>query len=175
MKRAQLEHIIRACGTIANAADIVVIGSQAVLGQFPDAPSELLVSNDADIILRDQPDLSDLIDGTIGEASPFDRSFGYYARGVDYSTATLPDGWRDRLVLLCGENTLGIRGWCLEVHDLAISKYVAGREKDRDFTRVLAKHGMVLRDVLVERLAATTVSDEVRALVAARIDSDFRP
>lgn len=94
---------------------------------------------------------------------------------MDYSTATLPDGWRDRLVLLCGENTLGIRGWCLEVHDLAISKYVAGREKDRDFTRVLAKHGMVLRDVLVERLAATTVSDEVRALVAARIDSDFRP
>lgn len=77
MKRAQLEHIIRACGTIANAADIVVIGSQAVLGQFPDAPSELLVSNEADIILRDQPDLSDLIDGTIGEASPFDRSFGY--------------------------------------------------------------------------------------------------
>jgi hypothetical protein len=46
MTRAHLEHIIRAAGAIADLEDVVVIGSQAVLGGFPDAPAELLVSNE---------------------------------------------------------------------------------------------------------------------------------
>ena len=49
MTRAALEHIIRAAGTIANVDDATVIESQAVLGEFPDAASELLVSNEADV------------------------------------------------------------------------------------------------------------------------------
>jgi hypothetical protein len=46
MTRAHLEHIIRAAGAIADLEDVVVIGSQAVLGGFPDARAELLVSNE---------------------------------------------------------------------------------------------------------------------------------
>lgn len=41
MKRAQLEHIIRAATTIADDDELVIIGSQAVLGQFPEAAAEL--------------------------------------------------------------------------------------------------------------------------------------
>ncbi len=44
MTRGQLEHLVRAAATIADDREIVVIGSQAVLGQFPQAPAELLVS-----------------------------------------------------------------------------------------------------------------------------------
>jgi hypothetical protein len=174
MTRQQLEHIIRASGTIANAEDVIVIGSQAILGQFPRAPEELLVSNEADVFIRDQPGRSDLVDASIGEGSPFQRSFGYYAHGVDESTACLPEGWRDRLVLVSGKNTRGIRGWCLEVHDLAIAKYAAGREKDLDFTRVLARAGMVDRPTLERRLAATSLDPVVRNLVEKRIEADFR-
>lgn len=76
----------------------MVIGSQAVLGQFPDADPALLVSMEADVYRRNHPERSDLIDGSIGEASPFEREFGYYAHGVDGSTAVLPRGWQDRLV-----------------------------------------------------------------------------
>lgn len=36
MRRSELEHLIRAIGEIAD--DDEVIGSQAILGQFPDAP-----------------------------------------------------------------------------------------------------------------------------------------
>jgi hypothetical protein len=43
MQRPQLEHIIRAAVGITGATEIVVIGSQAVLGQFPNAPADLLV------------------------------------------------------------------------------------------------------------------------------------
>jgi hypothetical protein len=173
MTRAELEHIIRAAGSIADAEDVTVIGSQAILGQFPDAPSELLVSNEADVFPSQHPDRADLIDSTIGEGSPFQKAFGYYAHGVDEATAVLPAGWRDRLVLVSGENTRFVRGWCLEVHDLAIAKYIAGREKDLEFTRALARHGLVRRDVLEERLAATALDGTRRELAIKRIRADF--
>ena len=49
MKRLQLEHIIRAATGITGAREIVVIGSQAVLGQFSDMPPDLLTSIEADV------------------------------------------------------------------------------------------------------------------------------
>ncbi|HEY2013684.1 MAG TPA: DUF6036 family nucleotidyltransferase [Bryobacteraceae bacterium] len=175
MTRPQLEHIIRAAGTIADVDDIIVIGSQAVLGEFPDAPAEFLVSNEADVYPRGRTDRTDLIDATIGEGSPFQRSFGYFAHGVDETTAVLPAGWRGRLILVSGENTRFVRGWCLEIHDLAIAKYVAGREKDREFTRALARRAMVRREVLEERLSATVLDPQIRSIVSQRIQSDFSP
>jgi hypothetical protein len=54
VNRSQLEHIIRAAAGNADTNDIVVIGSQAILGAFPDAPSELLVSIEADVFPRDR-------------------------------------------------------------------------------------------------------------------------
>jgi hypothetical protein len=173
LTRAQLEHIIRAAGTIANDDDVIIIGSQAILGQFPDAPQELLISNEADVYPRTRTEHTDLIDATIGEGSHFQRSFGYYAHGVEESTAVLPDKWRERLVLVSGENTRFVRGWCLEVHDLAIAKYAAGREKDLEFTGALARHGMVSKEILRERLAVTKVDAETRERIWQRVERDF--
>jgi hypothetical protein len=144
-----------------------------VLGEFPDAPAELLVSDEADVFPREHVERADLIDSTIGEGSPFQRAFGYYAHGVGENTAILPQGWRDRLVLVTGENTRFVRGWCLEIHDLAIAKYAAGREKDLDFTRALARHAMVRREVLEQRLACTSLDAQIRSIVLKRIQADF--
>jgi hypothetical protein len=174
MKRSELEHLIRAAGSIANDPEIVVIGSQSILGQFPNAPPSLLVSAEADVFPMNHPELSDLIDGSIGEGSPFHELYGYYAQGVDERTATLPHGWRKRLVKISNPNTLGITGLCLEVHDLALSKYVAGREKDREFTRELVKHAMVQRETLTARERETDLSVELRKVVKGRIARDFR-
>jgi len=153
--------------------DVTVWEAQAVLGEFPDAPAELLVANKADVFPSRHPERGDLIDATIGEGSPFQRLFGYFAHGVDETTATLPAGWRERLILVTGENTRFVRGWCLEIHDLAIAKYVAGREKDRDFTKALARHAMVRRELLEQRLAATSLEPQLRSLVSSRIQADF--
>ena len=48
MKRSELEHLIRAAGSIADDTEIVVVGSQSILGQYPDAPASLLVSAEAE-------------------------------------------------------------------------------------------------------------------------------
>jgi hypothetical protein len=84
---------------------------------------------------KDCPEHSILIDGSIGERSMFHETFGYYAHGVDETTAVLPSGWQERLVRVENENTRGSIGWCLEPHDLAVSKLVAAREKDLVFER----------------------------------------
>jgi len=175
MKRSELEHIIRAAGAISGDDQIIVIGSQSLLGQYPEAPPGLLVSMEADVYPRSHPARSELIDGAIGEGSAFHEQFGYYAQGVDDSSATLPRGWKSRLVAVHNENTRGVTGWCLEVHDLAISKYAAGRPKDLQFTRELARHDMTRRAVLARRLELTRLPASVREGVAMRIKRDFAP
>jgi uncharacterized nucleotidyltransferase DUF6036 len=174
MKRSELEHLIRAAGSIADDGEIVVIGSQSILGQFPDAPAALVVSAEADLFPLNHPELSDLIDGSIGEGSAFHEQFGYYAQGVGERTSTLPHGWRQRLVRVVNPNTRGIIGLCLEVNDLAISKYVAGRQKDLEFTRELAERGMTDAEILLARSGQTDMSAELAELVRARIERDFK-
>ena len=149
-----------------------MIGSQAILGQFPDAPAALLVSQEADIYAPARPDLSDEIDGALGQDSQFDRTFGYYADGVTPTTATLPTGWEGRLVPIHNENTGGATGWCLEVHDIAVAKYFANREKDRRYTRDLWRESLVDASIFEERLHDSPISDDVRGRIrsAARRD-----
>lgn len=172
MTRSEFEHLLRAAGSIADDTEIVVIGSQAVLGEFPDAPPALLGSMEAGVFPLNHPERADLIDGSIGEGSRFHELYGYYAQGVSESTATLPRSWKQRLVRMNNPNTDGVTGLCLEVHDLAISKYVAGRDKDIEFTRELATHRLTDRETLLRRLEQTSIPGSLRKLVAARIESD---
>jgi hypothetical protein len=173
LNRAQLEHLIGAAATIAEDDEIVVIGSQSILGQYPEAPLELLVSNEADLYPRHHEARADLVDGSIGEGSPFHQTFGYYAQGVDSTTATLPKGWQDRLIPVSTKRTRGATGWCLEIHDLLIAKLAAGREKDMEFAQVVARHRMADGLVLRERLAATQADPRLIALIANRIHRWF--
>ncbi len=169
MQRPQLEHIIRAAAGITGATEIVVIGSQAVLGQFPDAPAELLVSIEADVFTFRSSADADLIDGSIGEGSPFHQTFGYYAHGVAEETAVLPVGWKTRLQIVRNVNTGNGCGLCLEVHDLAVAKLVAGREKDVDFIAVLLRHKLANAELIESRLNQSPLSEERLVLAQARL------
>jgi len=163
MRRADLEHVIRAAGSIANTKELIIIGSQAILGSFPDPPAELTISQEADLYPADAPERADLVDGSIGEKSPFHETFGYYAHGVSPETAVLPNYWKSRLVRVQNPNTNGIAGFCLSPVDIAVSKLAAGREKDLDFVRALFHH----RLLNVSEVEA--VFDELRAEDLGRI------
>ena len=103
----------------------------------------------------------------------FHEQFGYYAQGVAPDTAKLPRGWQRRLVRVENSNTGGYAGLCLEAHDLAISKYAAGREKDLEFTRKLARYGMTGKKMLLRRLKATKLDAALARAVRGRIERDF--
>ena len=115
----------------------------------------------------------DKIDGAIGEGSPFHEQNGYYAQGVGPETAVLPDGWEERLIVVNNENTNGVSGLCLEVHDLAISKLVAARPKDLQFVQELIQQEMIEQMILIERLAETRLSETEQGSIKTRIESLF--
>lgn len=173
MKRADLEHLIRAAATITDDDELIVVGSQAVLAQFPDAPEEMLRSDEADIYPKNKPERWELIDGSIGELSTFHDTFGYYAQGVQEGVALLPNGWKERLIPLSNPATRGAIGLCLELHDLLISKYVANREKDRRYCRAAAEAGLAKKHILIERLTDTDLDAAKREMVEAHIALDF--
>lgn len=172
MNRAELEHVIRAAAAISGDDEIVVVGSQSILGQFPLAPDELRKSNEADVYPKNKPEMADLIDGSIGELSPFHETFGYYAQGVGPETAVAPAGWQGRLIAVSNANTRGATGWCLEAHDLVLSKYVAGREKDREFAVAALRHGLVDPAELRRRVDDLPIEEAHRAAIRASIVLD---
>jgi hypothetical protein len=130
VRREQLEHVLRAASQIAGDANVVVIGSQSILGTVPEdrLPLEATASMEVDVAFFDDPDnrKSDQVDGAIGELSPFHEMNGYYAQGVSVSTATLPQGWRDRLVLVESQSTQPGRGFALDPHDCVVSSWWPG-------------------------------------------------
>jgi hypothetical protein len=172
MKKQQLDHVLRAAGRITGEKQFVIIGSQSLHCKYPDLPDAIILSAEVDLIASKRPEQTELLN-EIGVASPFHQEFGYYADPVDATTATLPRGWKGRLVNLPAGDTAGVKGLCLEPHDLAIAKYVARREKDIVFTRELARRDLVKRRTLLERLAQTHVSDAVRARILNDISMDF--
>lgn len=173
MQRSDLEHLIRASGDIAEDDEIIIIGSQSILGQFPNAPIGLLTSMEADIYPANKPELADKVDGAIGEGSSFHEQYGYYAQGVGPNTAKLPAGWQGRLISIKNDNTRGTTGRCLEIHDLLISKLVAARPKDHEFIEAAVKAQMVDRSKLLQRLTHTVLSDAQRNVARTKIAAFF--
>jgi hypothetical protein len=149
VRRREFEHVIAAAANATGEDDFVVIGSQAILGPFPDAPHELLRSIEADIYPLANPGKTDLIDGALGDGSRFHETYGFYAHGVGPDTAKAPAGWHDRLVRVPIPARVGSPrapvAWCLEPHDLVLAKCVAGRARDRDFARDMSAQGSFAR------------------------------
>ncbi len=172
MKKQQLDHVLRAAGRITGEKQFVIIGSQSLHGKYPDLPDDIVRSAEVDLIAKQDSTRAEWLNA-IGQNSSFHEQFGYYADPVDESTATLPKGWKGRLVNLPPGDTEGVRGLCLDPHDLAIAKYVARREKDLAFTGALARRGIVTKERLLTLLDNTHVSEEVRDRIRDDIAQDF--
>lgn len=148
MTREELAHVLRAAATIVGGADrILVLGSQAILASFDEAklPKRALISIEADLAFWDDPNetKADNVDGAIGEGSRFHSTYGYYGHGVSIDTAVLPVGWEDRVVRFQRPDAEPAVAFCVEAHDLVISKLVAGRQKDYEFAAALVEAGLI--------------------------------
>ena len=168
-----MAHIVRAAARIANDHEVIILGSQSVLAtaEADDLPEAVTLSVEADVAFWGDDDAAkaDDVDGAIGELSSFHEMNGYYAQGVTISTAVLPEGWQTRVIVFSRPDTEPGRGLCLEIHDLVVSKLVAGRPKDLEFAEALLAVGMVEESVLVERAATIDRPDEIIRVVRGRI------
>jgi hypothetical protein len=172
MKKQQVDHILRAAGELTGEKQFVIIGSQSLHGKYPDLADDILRSFEVDLIAKNLANRTAWLN-FIGQDSRFHETHGYYADPVDENTATLPKGWKGRLVNLPPGDTGGVSGLCLDPHDLAIAKYVARREKDVVFTRALAARGIVQQSQLLALLEKTAIEAKSRERIRGFIESDF--
>jgi hypothetical protein len=177
---ADLERAVCALCRHFDTSAVVIIGSQAILATWPDAPLLLRTSGEIDAYpvnarqweSATKHKASEEINALFGYLSHFHQAFGFYIDGVDETTASLPKGWRDRqevLPISCdGEIVYALTP---EIHDLAVSKLCRLEPKDEEFVRVLHDGKVLDREVLRIRLASVNADDEVKeralAFVAA--------
>jgi hypothetical protein len=75
----------------------------------------------------------------------------------------LPEGWEKRTISVSDPiSTAGKTGLCTEVHDLAASKLVAYRPKDKEFVRLLLIEKMLDERVLAERIGSLNIEEQLR-------------
>ena len=172
MNRKQLAHILRAAARVTEDSEIIVLGSQAILGTYSEdvLPEEALRSMEADLAFRNDPDeqKSDRVDGAIGELSRFHSEFGYYGQGVSIDTAVLPAGWEQRVVRSGAPDRN--RAVFVDPHDLVVAKLVAGREKDFEFATALISTDLIAVETLLERVKLLDQPGAVINRVKANIE-----
>ncbi|MFL5899438.1 MAG: DUF6036 family nucleotidyltransferase [Solirubrobacterales bacterium] len=177
MRRDEFEHVIAAAAEVCGEREIVVVGSQAILGSVSDPPKTMLFSMEADVFPLRVPAKAEAIDGSLGDGSPFHGTYGYYAHGVGPETARAPAGWEDRLVRVeiprrVGQK-VGAIALCLEVHDLVLAKCVGGRARDWEFADAAIAASLVEADGLLLRIAdlrePPAERDRIRKMLEARL------
>lgn len=176
MTRAELEHAIRAVCDVARTTDVIVIGSQAILGTHPDAPPRLRQSMEVDMVFPGRPDLADRVEGALGEDSMFHHTHAFYVQGLTLEAPgpILPPGWEERLVAVQNANTRQCTGRCLEPHDLAASKLAAFRPKDLDYVRVMLAEHLITGATLLERVASLSTNEERRERLRRWIEATVK-
>lgn len=164
MTREDLELAIIASCRIIRRNNVLVIGSQSILGSFTELelPTRATMSQEVDIApLSDDEheSLSTCLDVFAGEWSEFDREHGFYIQGVSIRTAFLPVNWAERLVHVVPAMDSEVVGPCLEPHDLCAAKIARNESKDREFVQALVSEGLV---------SAVTIADRIQSIVDDR-------
>ena len=174
MRREHFNHLIAAAAQISGEREIVVIGSQAILGAVDEPPESMLLSMEVDIYPRNDPAKAEEIDASLGDGSPFQGAHGYYAHGVGPETAKAPRGWRDRLIRVeippRVRQQAGVVALCIEPCDLVLAKCAAGRDRDWDFARDALEAGLVDLGELIGRIDDLPIDRADREHVRQMLD-----
>lgn len=172
MKRAELYDAIRHATRVTRQREVLVIGSQAILGSFDETqlPARATLSVEVDIAPTVDDEgytLATLIDANLGEWSQFHSDHGYYVQGVNVTTAVLPNGWENRTVQVAPDGPSGPLAQCLDPHDLCAAKLVRGESKDIEFVHALVRAGLIDAASLV-RICKKLPAGDTRREIAIR-------
>ena len=157
--KADIAHILQAAAGVTGRDTFVIVGTGAVIAQLDTVPLDLMETREVDLYVPDDRDgygISDLIDGSIGEGSPFDEAFGYHAHGVGARTACLPDDWPARAVRYDLPKLPDVVCLCPEANDIALSKLCAWRDKDRAWLDAGLTGGVLSLDAMEARAGSIT-------------------
>ena len=129
----------------------IIVGSQAIFAVTDYPPEIVRKSVECDFLLLKQMAKSrSEVTEILGIFSDYQQQTGFYADALGLATVVLPSGWEKRLVELQDENNT-IAAYCVEIHDVAVSKLMAGREKDFEFLQIAFQAEYLQIETFVER------------------------
>ncbi|MDF1740330.1 MAG: hypothetical protein P1U86_14310 [Verrucomicrobiales bacterium] len=166
-----LRHLSRSARILADDCSIVVLGSASLLCTFPnlgDPDQPLENTFDADLCPEPFDETTGrMLNEALGESNSFHLRHGYHADILRPEIfETLPNGWRERLVPVPScEETFG-----LDPHDLAATKILVGRDKDKALVGWLWRNKLIDSELVEERLR--TISKSEKAII--RSSKTFR-
>jgi len=152
VRKSNLFELIREIKKLAPEETPIIVGSQAVhtVTNFP--PDIVQQSIECDFLFaRGKSETRVEINKKLGVFSPYQLEHGFYADALGLATVILPTGWRERLQSLEDENEKVV-AFCAEIHDVAVSKLIAGREKDFLFLKEAFLREIIKIDIFIERI-----------------------
>lgn len=170
MNRDDVGHLLAEAMRITKHRDYVIIGSLSVLGATATPPESMTGSIDVDLYPKNDPGRAFEIAAELGLGSEFEQRYGYYADAVSPMLPTLPEGWERRLLKV--DFHTGTTAWFLEPNDAAISKYVRGQPRDREWIRAGTQAGILSLPTIEYRLRETIMETEERQRTRQAIAED---
>ena len=165
MKKKYLLDLVHRVSQLTSIATPVIVGSQSLFAITDDVPDAVRDSIECDFMLASGGiEAIQVVNETLGIISEFSAAHGYYADGLGLATVVLVPGWEDRLQPLIDQEGQVVAR-CLELHDAAVSKLMAGREKDFDFISALLDRELVSIETLMERAALIQNAPSAAALL----------
>lgn len=163
MRKSDLFELIREINEISSEEIPIIVGSQAVHAVTEHLPEIAKKSIECDFLfVGGKTETRAEINKKLGVFSNFQIEHGFYADALGLATVILPTNWRERLQPFLDENGKVI-AYCAEIHDIAVSKLIAGREKDFQFLKdaflieIISIEEFLLRVRLVESMPQSTV------------------
>lgn len=129
----------------------IIVGSQAIFAVTDYPPEIARRSVECDfLLLRRAPEARSKITENLGLFSEYQQQTGFYADVLGLATVVLPLNWEKRLVAL--KNEAGeILAYCAEIHDVCVSKLMAGREKHFEFLQTAFEAEYLQIETFLER------------------------
>ena len=162
------DDLLRAARSVAehfSAERVIIVGSQAILLTWPDAPVVLKITPEIDIYPENNRDwearnpgfeASEEISVLFGEMSQFHERFGFYLDGVDENTARMPPDWLDHSetmeIDVYGRTAVVV---CPSIEDVIVSKLHRLVKKDVTFIKACAEARSLDRLRILDRFRAT--------------------
>ncbi len=138
----------------------LIVGSQAIFAVTDFPPEIVRRSVECDYLLqKDLANLRPILTEKLGIFSDYQQQTGFFADILGLAT-----DWEKRLVELKNNKSETI-AFCVEIHDVAVSKLMAGREKDFEFLLVSFQSDYLKVETFVERAEMILTSPSSEALL----------
>lgn len=151
MKKDLFLELVRQVKEVSGIESPIIVGSHTLYAVSDQVPDVVRASVEADFLFAGEG--RDILEKTrrqLGLESAYHDAHGFFADILGLATVTLPPGWKERLQLLLDENGQPIAR-CLELYDAAVSKLMAGRDKDWVFLAYLLDEQHITLPPLIER------------------------